>query len=70
MSKILISMPDKIALRMRAALPQKQRSKIIVKLIEKEIEHLSYLKTKTFNLKYRFEMLKLTNWCLLFLHYY
>lgn len=26
------------------------------KLIEKEIEHLSYLKTKTFNLKYRFEI--------------
>jgi transcriptional regulator CtsR len=38
MSKVLISMPDKIASRMRAAIPQKQRSKIIVKLIEKEIE--------------------------------
>lgn len=38
MSKILISIPDKIASRMRAAIPQKQRSKIIVQLIEKEIE--------------------------------
>ena len=38
MSKILISMPDKIASRMRASIPQKQRSKIIVQLIEKEIE--------------------------------
>jgi len=38
MSKVLISIPDKIASRMRAAIPQKQRSKIIVQLIEKEIE--------------------------------
>ena len=38
MSKVLISMPDKMASRMRAALPQKQRSRIIVQLIEKEIE--------------------------------
>lgn len=38
MSKILISIPDKIASRMRAAIPQKQRSKIIVQLIENEIE--------------------------------
>ncbi len=38
MSKVLISMPDKIASRMRAAIPQKQRSKVIVQLIEKEIE--------------------------------
>lgn len=38
MSKVLISIPDKIASRMRAAIPQKQRSKIIVKLIEQEIE--------------------------------
>ena len=38
MSKILISMPDKLALRMRSAFPEKQRSKIIVQLIEKEVE--------------------------------
>lgn len=38
MSKVLISMPDKIAARMRVAIPEKQRSKIIVQLIEKEIE--------------------------------
>lgn len=31
-------MPDKIASRMRASIPQKQRSKVIVQLIEREIE--------------------------------
>lgn len=38
MSKVLISIPDKIASRMRASIPQRQRSKVIVHLIEKEIE--------------------------------
>ena len=38
MTKVLISMPDKMASRMRAFIPQKQRSKVIVQLIEKEIE--------------------------------
>lgn len=38
MNKVLISIPNDIAQRMRAALPQRQRSKIIVSLIEKEIE--------------------------------
>ena len=38
MSKILISIPDKIASRMRAAIPQRQRSKVIAHLIEKEVE--------------------------------
>ncbi len=38
MNKVLISMPDNIAARMRAAIPQRQRSKVIVHLIEKEIE--------------------------------
>ncbi|MBA2708995.1 MAG: hypothetical protein H0U57_00140 [Tatlockia sp.] len=38
MDKLLISIPDNIAHRMRAAIPQRQRSKIIVKLIEKEVE--------------------------------
>ena len=38
MSKVLISIPDKVAHRMRSAIPQRQRSKVIVNLIEKEIE--------------------------------
>jgi len=38
MSKVLISIPDKVASRMRATIPQRQRSKVIVHLIEKEIE--------------------------------
>ena len=38
MSKILISIPDSVASRMRSAIPQRQRSKVIVRLIEKEIE--------------------------------
>jgi metal-responsive CopG/Arc/MetJ family transcriptional regulator len=38
MTKILISMPDQLAVRMRAAIPQRQRSKVIIKLIEAEIE--------------------------------
>ena len=38
MNKILISMPDQLAARMRAAIPARQRSKIITDLIEKEIK--------------------------------
>ena len=38
MSKVLISIPDEIVNRMRATIPARQRSKIIVKLLEKEIE--------------------------------
>lgn len=38
MNKILISIPDDIASRMRAAIPQRQRSKVIVSLIEAEIK--------------------------------
>ena len=38
MSKVLISIPDQIAQRMRTAIPKSQRSKVIVKLIQKEIE--------------------------------
>lgn len=37
MTKVLISIPDKIASRMRAVIPQKQRSEVIVQLIEQEI---------------------------------
>ena len=38
MSKVLISLPDAMASRMRAAIPQRQRSKVIVQLLEAEIE--------------------------------
>ena len=38
MNKMLISVPDQLAIRMRSAIPQRQRSRIIVQLLEKEIE--------------------------------
>lgn len=38
MNKVLISIPDDIASRMRAAIPQRQRSKVIVRLLEAEID--------------------------------
>jgi hypothetical protein len=38
MEKVLISIPDQLAIRMRATIPRMQRSKIIAHLIEKEIE--------------------------------
>lgn len=38
MQKILISLPDSLADRMRAIIPSKQRSKIIAKYLELEIE--------------------------------
>ena len=38
MEKVLISIPDQLAVRMRATIPARQRSKIITFLIEKEIE--------------------------------
>jgi metal-responsive CopG/Arc/MetJ family transcriptional regulator len=38
MEKVLISLPDQLAIRMRATIPPRQRSKIITHLIEKEIE--------------------------------
>ena len=38
MNKVLISIPDDIASRMRAAIPQRQRSKVIVRLIEAELD--------------------------------
>jgi metal-responsive CopG/Arc/MetJ family transcriptional regulator len=37
MNKVLISIPDNLASRMKAAIPARQRSKVIVSLIEKEI---------------------------------
>lgn len=37
MEKILISVPDKLAARMRAIIPARQRSKTVVHLIENEV---------------------------------
>jgi hypothetical protein len=37
MEKVLVSVPDQLATRMRAAIPARQRSKIITQLIEKEV---------------------------------
>lgn len=39
MEKILITLPDQLANRLRATIPSGQRSKIITHLIEKEIQH-------------------------------
>jgi hypothetical protein len=38
MPKILISVPDRLAARMKAIIPERQRSKIVVLLLETEIE--------------------------------
>ena len=38
MPKILISVPDGLAARMKAIIPERQRSKIVVFLLETEIE--------------------------------
>ena len=38
MEKILISLPEQLTARMRVTIPKRQRSKIITRLIEKEIE--------------------------------
>jgi len=38
MEKVLISIPDALALRMRSIIPARQRSKTISTLIEQEIE--------------------------------
>ena len=38
MEKVLISIPEKLAIRMRAAIPARQRSKTIAHLIEQEIK--------------------------------
>lgn len=38
MSKVLISISDQLVSRMKATIPQRQRSKVIAHLIEKEIE--------------------------------
>jgi hypothetical protein len=38
MQKVLISIPDQLAIRMRATIPARQRSNVITHLIEQEIE--------------------------------
>ena len=38
MNKVLISIPEQLAARMRVAIPTRQRSKVIAQLIEKEVE--------------------------------
>lgn len=37
MHKILISLPDQLANRMRATIPERQRSKVLASLLEAEI---------------------------------
>lgn len=37
MTKVLVSIPNQLVIRMRAAIPARQRSKTIAKLIEKEV---------------------------------
>lgn len=37
MTKVLISVPEKLVMRMRATIPSRQRSKTITHLIEKEV---------------------------------
>lgn len=37
MQKVLISLPDQLAIRMRATIPERQRSKIVSTLLEMEV---------------------------------
>jgi len=39
MQKILISIPDDLAMRMRSAIPARKRSEVLTQLIEQEILH-------------------------------
>jgi metal-responsive CopG/Arc/MetJ family transcriptional regulator len=38
MQKVLISVPDDLLARMRAVIPNRQRSRIIAKFLESEVE--------------------------------
>lgn len=38
MEKVLISIPDRLAARLRATIPSRQRSKVITHLIEEEVQ--------------------------------
>lgn len=37
MAKVLVSIPEKLAVRLRAAIPSRQRSQVIAQLISKEV---------------------------------
>jgi metal-responsive CopG/Arc/MetJ family transcriptional regulator len=51
MEKVLISLPDDLVRRMRVVIPNRQRSKVVAALLEKEVEqrddHSSYLAEET-----------------------
>ena len=38
MSKVMFSFPDKLVMRMKAAIPARERSKVLADLLEKEIK--------------------------------
>ena len=38
MRKVLVSIPEELATRLRASIPSRQRSQVIVHLLEKELE--------------------------------
>ena len=38
MQKVLVSLPDELAARMRATIPPRQRSKVLSKMLEDEIK--------------------------------
>lgn len=38
MQKVLFSLPDRLVSRMRASIPPKQRSKVVARLLEEELE--------------------------------
>lgn len=38
MSKVMFSLPDKLVIRLRANIPARERSKVLCRLLEKEIE--------------------------------
>lgn len=37
MSKVMFSFPDQLVMRMKAAIPSRERSKVLARLLEKEI---------------------------------
>jgi len=39
MGKVLVSLPDDLVRRMRVVIPDKQRSKVVAALLEKEVDH-------------------------------
>lgn len=47
MHKLLISLPEDLACRFRAAVPTKQRSQVIISLLEKELQRKERLLYET-----------------------